>query len=225
MQKVVFSEMPVQGPGRHEISLPQPEAFAGFYRDIAVLAVPATPTKTVARKQVLNVTAKFKDGRLAWDVPEGCVGGAPLRSHLDRGRQRLGAASRPRLGVRQTQQRSPRRAFQSLHSQAYRRRRSTRSENVVSTHIDSWEVGGQNWTPRFREEFQRLRGYDPLPLLPILAGRVLDDQEVTDRFQNDMRQTVTDLGVTNYAGHLRELPTGTDCGSRSRLMTGLRLTR
>ena len=32
---------------------------------------------------------------------------------------------------------------------------------LVSTHIDSWEVGSQNWTPLFRQEFQRLRGYDP----------------------------------------------------------------
>ena len=34
---------------------------------------------------------------------------------------------------------------------------------------------------------------------------MLDDREVTARFQNDMQQTVSDLGVTNYAGHLREL--------------------
>ena len=30
---------------------------------------------------------------------------------------------------------------------------------LVATHIDSWEVGSQNWTPKFREEFKRRRGY------------------------------------------------------------------
>ena len=41
-------------------------------------------------------------------------------------------------------------------------------------HIDSWEVGSQNWTPRMREEFQKRRGYDLLPLLPTFTGRVVD---------------------------------------------------
>ena len=26
---------------------------------------------------------------------------------------------------------------------------------LSATHIDSWEVGSQNWTPKFREEFQK----------------------------------------------------------------------
>ena len=38
---------------------------------------------------------------------------------------------------------------------------------------DHWELGGTNWTPAFREEFIRRRGYDPIPYLPIVAGRIL----------------------------------------------------
>ena len=40
MQKVVWSETSVAGPRRFEGRLPQPQATANFYRDIAVLAVP-----------------------------------------------------------------------------------------------------------------------------------------------------------------------------------------
>ena len=40
MQKVVWSETRVAGPRRFEAVLPQPQATANFYRDIAVLAVP-----------------------------------------------------------------------------------------------------------------------------------------------------------------------------------------
>lgn len=76
---------------------------------------------------------------------------------------------------------------------------------LVATHIDSWETGSQNWTPRFREEFLRLRGYDPLPYLPVYTGRVVDSVEVSERFLYDVRQTVSDLLLENYAGHLREL--------------------
>ena len=40
MQKVVWSETRVAGPRRFQAVLPQPQAMADFYRDIAVLAVP-----------------------------------------------------------------------------------------------------------------------------------------------------------------------------------------
>ena len=54
-----------------------------------------------------------------------------------------------------------------------------------------------------REEFQKRRGYDLLPLLPVLTGRVVDSLEVSERFLWDLRQTISDLVVENYAGHLR----------------------
>jgi hypothetical protein len=79
------------------------------------------------------------------------------------------------------------------------------AKTLVSTHIDSWEVGSQNWTPKFRQEFQRLRGYDPFPYLPVMAGHVVESLEISERFLWDVRMTVNDLLVENYAGHFREL--------------------
>ena len=35
-------------------------------------------------------------------------------------------------------------------------------KSLTGSLIDSYEVGGQNWTPKFRAEFQKRRGYDPL---------------------------------------------------------------
>ena len=78
-------------------------------------------------------------------------------------------------------------------------------KTLVATHIDSWEVGSQNWTPAFREEFRRRRGYDPLPFLPVMTGRVVDSLEVSERFLWDLRQTISELVVENYAGRFREL--------------------
>ena len=80
-----------------------------------------------------------------------------------------------------------------------------RGKVLVSTHIDSWEVGSQNWTPRMREEFQSRRGYDLWKFLPAFTGRVIDSAEVTERFLYDLRQTVSDLIVQNYAGEIRRL--------------------
>jgi hypothetical protein len=56
-----------------------------------------------------------------------------------------------------------------------------------------------------RAEFQRLRGYDPSPYLPVITGRVVDSLEVSERFLWDLRQTISDLLLANYADHTREL--------------------
>jgi hypothetical protein len=58
---------------------------------------------------------------------------------------------------------------------------------------DSWEMGGMNWTQNFRAEFIKLRGYDPVPYLPIVAGRIVTSREESDRFLADLRRTVGDL--------------------------------
>lgn len=71
--------------------------------------------------------------------------------------------------------------------------------------IDSYEVGGQNWTPKFRQEFQRLRGYDPMPYLPAVTGVQIESKEVTDRFLWDFRRTIADLFTENYYGYFAEL--------------------
>ena len=82
---------------------------------------------------------------------------------------------------------------------------SGQGKALVSTHIDSWEVGSQNWTPKMREEFQARRGYDLWKFLPAFTGRVVDSAEATERFLWDLRQTVSDLLVENYAGEFRRL--------------------
>jgi hypothetical protein len=74
-----------------------------------------------------------------------------------------------------------------------------------SSFIDSYEVGGQNWTADFRAEFQKRRGYDPLKFLPTFTGRVVDNPAVSERFLWDIRRTIADLFAENYYGHFAEL--------------------
>lgn len=69
---------------------------------------------------------------------------------------------------------------------------------------DSWEAGVQNWTPALLSDFKRLRGYDPLPWLPALAGYVVKNAGASDAFLADYRQTLKDLVVANHYAVLRE---------------------
>jgi hypothetical protein len=69
-------------------------------------------------------------------------------------------------------------------------------------HDDSWEVETPNWTDGFLEEFKKYRGYDARPYLATLAGRIVGDAEITDRFLYDYRKTIAD-GLTE--NHYRRL--------------------
>ena len=94
----------------------------------------------------------------------------------------------------------------------------------MATHIDSWENGSQNWTAKMREEFQKRRGYDMLPFLPVMTGRVVDSLEISERFLWDLRQTISELVVENYAGRMRELAQAArDAVHRGGLRRSLRL--
>ncbi len=57
-------------------------------------------------------------------------------------------------------------------------------------HVDSWECGSQNWSKNFAQEFQRRRGYDIIPLLPIYAGIPMKGGDETLR---DIRKTINEL--------------------------------
>lgn len=64
---------------------------------------------------------------------------------------------------------------------------------------DSWEeTGGENWSEGFREEFLQRRGYDLLPYLPAVAGRIVNGRQQTNRFLADLRRTVADMVAANH---------------------------
>ncbi|HVU55960.1 MAG TPA: glycosyl hydrolase [Puia sp.] len=71
-------------------------------------------------------------------------------------------------------------------------------------HIDSWEMGSQNWTPHFREEFIRRRGYDPQPFYPVYLGNIVGSLEISERFLWDLRQTAQELMLEYHAGQVKK---------------------
>jgi len=71
--------------------------------------------------------------------------------------------------------------------------------------IDSYEVGSQNWTDGFAAEFEKRNGYNPVALLPVMTGRVVDSARISDQFLWDLRRTVADMIAEYYVGGLRDV--------------------
>jgi hypothetical protein len=164
---------------------------------------------TIARNRVIDLTGRMQsNGALNWDVPPGDW------TILRFGRTSSGANTRPAplpgLGLECDK-------FDAGALDAHFRdfigvllgdlasQPARRDSGWTMLHIDSWEMGAQNWSGNFREEFRRRRGYDPLPFLPSYTGRIVESAEITERFLWDMRLTSQELVVENHARHLAEL--------------------
>ena len=70
---------------------------------------------------------------------------------------------------------------------------------------DSYEMGGQNFTDGFLEEFKQRYGYDALPFLPVYKGFVVNSEQESDRFLWNMRRMVADKVAYDYVGGLRDI--------------------
>lgn len=67
-------------------------------------------------------------------------------------------------------------------------------------HTDSWELGGANWTESLRDEFRSRRNYDLLSFLPVVAGKIINSREESNRFLADFRKTISDCIADNHYG-------------------------
>ena len=156
--------------------------------------------------QVVDLTDKMDpNGMLTWDVPAGDWTVLRL-GHTSQGTQNHPAV---RAGKGLECDKLSRRAFDVHWAGAIEpvldKLGPLVGRSLTACLIDSYEVGCGNWTPGFRAEFQRRRGYDPLPYLPTLAGYYVESGEVSQRFLWDFRRTIGDLMADNYFGYFVEL--------------------
>ena len=78
-------------------------------------------------------------------------------------------------------------------------------DSLTAFTTDSTEVGMQNWTPHLIADFERLRGYDPIPWLPALTGVVVGDRAESNRFLWDFRHTIKELLARNHYAQIQRM--------------------
>jgi hypothetical protein len=185
-----------------------------FEEKAAVDAVPdlyqfATPdfavTDAVAKTDVIDLTAKMHaDGTLDWTPPAGRW--VVLRI----GYSLLGITNHPAtkeatgLEVDKFNSRYVKN-YMDAYLDSYKETvgadmMGKRGLRYVIT--DSWEAGSQNWTDDMIAQFQKRRGYDPRPWLPVLAGRVVGSSLASDQFLWDFRKTIADLIADEHYGQI-----------------------
>jgi hypothetical protein len=180
---------------------------AAYIRQDVFSGEPAiSAEETLRRDQVVDLSAKMdKDGRLTWDVPEG------KWTVVRFGHTSTGKMNHPApvgsLGLEcdKLSKKALDAHFDGLLGKLLADESAVGGKAMTMTHIDSWEIGSQNWTTGMRELFRNKYGYDMFPFLPVLTGRAVESRDVTERFLWDLRRIVGDLLLENYADHMREI--------------------
>ena len=180
---------------------------ASYIRQETFAGEPASsPDSSIPRHHILDISKHMDaNGRLAWDAPAGDW--TVLRiGHTSTGKMNH-PAPEGSLGLEcdKLSKKALEVHFDEYVGEFVRNQKAAGASALKLTHIDSWETGAQNWTPGFREEFEKRRGYDPLPYFVTLTGRPVESRDVSERFLWDLRRTVADMLLENYAGFLREL--------------------
>jgi hypothetical protein len=161
---------------------------------------PATPgEEDLHAKDVLDLSDKLdKDGTLRWNVPDGAW--TILRFGYTNNGARISTSSGAWSGL----------VLDYLDAGAFRWYWHEVIDPIIAdagplcgkvwkmVQTDSWELGGVNWTATFPAEFRNRRGYDIRPWLPVIAGRIVESRDASNRFLADFRRTIADCVADNH---------------------------
>ena len=219
MQTLVFSTTEVAGNCLADKNLDRPElpfykgftneksgtnygrtptsAQATYYKDVAVFAVPAK--KGFEVEEMIDVSEYMDStGRLRWQSPPGYwqvfrIGHAPTMANPHPlPDDIIGKALEVDKMSREDNEYHWRQLLDPLKEQI--------GEYFGSTFkyiwVDSYESGDQDWTPKFRDEFQKMKGYDPLPWI-VLQRTAGETDERGKQFINDFKEVRSRLYIDN----------------------------
>ena len=229
MRQLVWTTTEVEGNKIIEITLPQPpnkpsgyQSYkvkeATLYEDIAVFAIP--DKKALSLKEMVDLTDLMKPGgEITWRSPEGkwsiirmgyipsMVESHPIPGDLINRTLEVDKLDREANVYHWDNVLEP----LKLNLGEY----FGSSFNTIL--IESYECGTMNWTPKFRELFVSMKGYDPVrwlfsfgtPVLgnkpgqfngPLMSGeprnelsRIIENEDRTNRFDWDFTDVVSRL--------------------------------
>ena len=145
------------------------------------------------------------DGTLQWDVPTGDW--IVLRTAMTPTGTKNAPAPPEATGLEvDKMNRAPLRShFEAYVGNLLHRLPAADRKSWKHVVADSFEMGPENWTDGFAADFQKRYGYNPLPFLPVMTGRIVGSVDQSDRFLWDLRRLVADRVARDYVGGLRDL--------------------
>ncbi len=160
----------------------------------------------IAKDHIINLTDKLqKDGKLKTTLPEGnwtimrfgyTSTGAFNNPASDSGRGlECDKFSRPAFKIH----------YDAFAKKVIENTREIAPNAMQYIEIDSYEMGGQNWTEGYVTQFEKKYAYNLIDFLPLYAGRFVESAEASEAVLWDIRQLNCQLMTDNYFGYFAEL--------------------
>jgi len=191
----------------HSISIPQTPNKLGYDWEALVKPLPdELQGRHASLDDVIDVSDKVDaNGLLRWQAPAGRYAilrfvqtgtGARVSTHSP------GAGG---LAIDYMNDKAMDLQFDNVVKPVLEDLRSSGVKGLCYLHDDSWELGAANWTFGFEEAFRKLNKYEIRSFLPVIAGKIIDSYDTSDRFLYDFRRTVAELICEKHYAHFREL--------------------
>lgn len=195
-----WTELDVEGPASLSEVLPAPDELATPFVDVAVVALSAGPGA-----DPIDLTTKMDAaGRLTWEVPAGSW--RVLRFVRACTGQSLVCPSPASNGliVDHMSAEATDHHFGVILDRLFPDGKGKKA--LTHLMLDSFEVWpSTDWTPGFISEFRETYDYDPVPLLPVLAGHGSFEASFAERFLQDYRALVSRLMIRNHFGRAAKI--------------------
>lgn len=232
MKKLTLSETFVSG-GKTDTVLAMPETKGGYYREIAVQAVPTgiqagtvedlqakimAASKTAVRydysddssravrcDEIIDLTGSVdRDGRLECVLPDGDW--CILRFGYTITGKKTHPAAWGGEGYEVDKLDSTDVLVQYEHylKPLFEKNSRYLGNTFEGILFDSYEAGFQNWTERLPEEFTKMHGYDLLDYMPVFSGRPVESMKVTEQVLYDFRELLDHMLSEFYYGTLKK---------------------
>jgi hypothetical protein len=204
MQKIVFYKKQIQGGKLLDDTLQRPAPVTGnagkssFYRDIAVYAVPVKENVSVS--EVIDISTNMDaEGRVKWQASEGDwqlvrIGHVPImKSPVPLPSELYGALEVDKMSRKHNVYH-----WQQVLNPLIEHLKEYIGDSFIFVSLDSYEAGAQDWTETYRSDFQRLKGYDPVPWIALryTAGNAKEREDLKV-FEQDNRDVVSRLMIDN----------------------------
>lgn len=162
-------------------------------------------SRCLQRDELINLTDSLDvDGNLSWDAPEGQWTLVRI-GHTSNGYDNGTGGGGRGLECDKFNPKAIKLQFDSWFGKAVEVVGKDLANRVLTGfHVDSWECGSQNWSPVFRDEFFKRRGYDIVDYLLVMVGIPLENIDKSEEILRDVRQTISELVTDNFYGILKQ---------------------
>jgi hypothetical protein len=217
-KSLYFSTVKVKGPAKEKINLPFPKIFKGddkgnnliptnangkpaYYEEVAVLAIPAgIKNNTLDTGKIINLSRYFNSNTeiVDYKLPDGEWEIYRYVSSNSGEQLKLPSPNSKGPIIDHFDSSATRAHFLHIINRLKSVLGNFNNTALKSLYLASYEATGTVWTSTLPVEFRKNHGYDVHKLIPAMFNKELFDTETTDRFQADLKKTLSELMINNF---------------------------